>query len=148
MDRRSVLAAAGALTAGGFVGCLDQFQSGQPPSADYPLELTVQNDHDRSYDVQTVVTTVGGNDVFDRSFTLGPGEGRGVSEEFTAGRYTIRVTLDDRSESRSYWNTELCDRYRVRTAIARDGHVTHSSACQAAGADPPPIGGEPPPDPS
>lgn len=148
MDRRSVLAGAGTITTVGLAGCLAPFQPGETRLRQYHLELTVQNNHDRLYDVRTIMTDREGGVVFDRSFTLGSGEGQGFGGDFSTGEYTLTVKLLDRSESRSYWNTDLCDVYRVRTEIDGDGHVIHSSACQAEGADPPPIGGDPPTEPN
>jgi hypothetical protein len=148
MDRRRVLASAGTVAAVGLAGCLPSFSSSETETPQYHMEVTVQNSHDRPYDIQISVTDTDGQSVFDQSFTLGPGEGRGLSDDFPAGEYTLTVELPDRSVSRNYWDTDHCDVYRVQTEIAADGHVTHGTACQAEGADPQPMGGAPPTEPN
>jgi hypothetical protein len=92
------------------------------------------------------VTDAAETAVFEQTFTLGPGEGRGFGDDFPAGEYTVTVTLPDRSALRSYWNTDQCDVHRVRTDIAADGHVSHAVACHAEGTNPMPMGGRPPTD--
>jgi|GEM_PF-3523012 len=143
MNRRTVVASIGAVATATLAGCAS-FGPGETETVEYHLELTVQNDHDRSYDVLVGVTDADETAVFEESFTLGPGEGRGLGDDFPAGEYTVAVRLPDRSVLRSYWNTDLCDIHRVRTDIAADGHVSHSVFCQAEGADPPHIGASPP----
>jgi len=138
MNRRSVLSGvAGAVTIG-VAGCLGSAPT--TTSEQYHLELTVQNDHDRAYDIRVVLTDADDRAVFEQSFRLGPGEGRGFGDDVSAGEYTLVVELPDRSELRSYWNTDQCDVHRVRTHIARDGHVSHHVACQSADGDPRPMG--------
>ncbi|WP_254840819.1 hypothetical protein [Natronomonas marina] len=139
MDRRSVLAGVGTTLAVGTAGCFGPFDAGETPTRRYRLELTVQNDHDRPYDVRAVMTDADERTVFEQSFTLRPGEGRGFGDEFPAGEYTLAVTLSDRSQSRSYWNTDLCDVHRVRTTVAADGRVSHAVACLDEDADPGPL---------
>jgi len=136
MNRRTVLTSVGAVATMGLAGCVS-FGPGETETPEYRMELTVQNGHDRSYDVRVVVTDADETSVFEESFTLGPGEGRGLGDDFPAGEYTVAVTLPDRSVLRSYWNTDLCAVHRVRTEIVADGPVSHSVFCQAEGADPP-----------
>jgi hypothetical protein len=144
MNRRSVLAGVGSTVAVGTAGCLASFRSEESPSREYHMELTVQNNHDRPYDIQAVMTDADETAVFEQTFTLGSGEGRGFGDDFPASEYTLTLTLPDRSRLRSYWNTDLCEVHRVRTVIAADGRVAHNVACHAEGADPPPIGDAPP----
>lgn len=129
MHRRTLLSGLTVSAAAGLAGCIDDVLPEDQPR--YGLEVTVQNDHDRAYEVRVVVTDGSDAAVFEQSFTLGPGEGRGFSNDFPAGEYTIAVELPDRSESRSYWNTDLCEAYRTRTHIAADGHVTHHVTCHS-----------------
>ncbi|WP_336136414.1 hypothetical protein [Natronomonas amylolytica] len=129
MHRRTLLSGLTVSAAAGFAGCIDDVLPEDQPR--YDLEVTVQNDHDRAYDVRIVVTDGTDATVFEQSFTLGPGEGRGFSDDFPAGEYTIVVELPDRGESRSYWNTDLCEAHRVRTHIAADGHLTHHVTCHS-----------------
>lgn len=75
---------------------------------------------------------------------LASGEGRGFGDDFPAGEYTLTLTLPDRSRLQSYWNTDFCEVHQVRTEIAADGRVAHNVACHAEGADPLPIGDDPP----
>lgn len=117
-----------ATAAAGLAGCIDALPDSQPR---YDLEVTVQNDHDRAYEVRTVVTDGTDTAVFEQSFTLDPGEGRGFSNDFPEGKYSIVVELPDRSELRSYWNTDLCEAHRVRIDIAADGHATHHVTCHS-----------------
>ena len=142
MNRRTLLASVGTAATATLAGCVP-FSSRETETPEYHWELTVQNDHDRSYEVRVEVTDADETPVFDQSVTLGPGEGRGFSDEFPAGEYTVTVTLPDRSALRSYWNTDQCDVHRVRTDIAVDGHVSHSVACHAEGTNPMPMGGRP-----
>lgn len=142
MNRRTVLGGIGAASTTYLAGCVDRVQPGDDPR--YPMEVTVQNDHDRSYDVQVVVTDEDDAAVFEQSFALAPGEGRGIGDDVPAGEYTVTVTLSDRSELRSFWNTDQCTRHRVRTEIAADGHVTHHAACLSEEGEPPWNAAEPP----
>jgi hypothetical protein len=144
MNRRSVLAGVGTAVAVGTAGCLASFQSEEPQAREYHLELTVQNNHDRPYDIRAVLNDAGETAVFEQTFTLGPGEGRGFGDDFPAGEYTLTLTLPDRSSLRSYWNTDLCEVHQVRTEIGADGRAAHNVACHAEGTDPPPIGDAPP----
>lgn len=141
MDRRSVLAGVAATATVGVAGCLGSAPTTTPEQ--YHLELTVQNDHDRAYDIRVVLTDAEDRSVFEQSFRLGPGEGRGFGDDVHAAEYTLVVELSDRSELRSYWNTAQCDVHRVRTHIARDGHVSHHVACQSADGDPRPMDADP-----
>lgn len=129
MDRRQVLAGAASMSIAGLAGCT----GGTPPADEprYALEVVVQNDHDRSYEVHTVMTDASETSVFERTFTLDPGEGQGFSDDYPAGEYTIVVELSDRSELRSSWNTAFCDAHRVQTEIGVDGHMTQHVSCHA-----------------
>jgi len=144
MNRRTVVASLGAVATGSFAGCAS-FGPGETETETpaYRMELTVQNDHDRSYAVRIAVTDADETTVFEESFTLRPGEGRGFGDDFRAGEYTVAVSLSDRSMLRSYWNTDLCDVHRARTEIAADGRVSHSVFCQAEGTESPQLAGPP-----
>lgn len=129
MDRRTVLAGFGAVTVG-IAGCLDSDGSDEVPRP-FRLEVTVQNNHDQPYDVGVVVTDGEEVVVFDTSFTLSPGEGRGLGDDFAAGEYTVAIEVGDRQRGRSFWNTDQCDVHRVQTTIESDGRLTDEVSCQA-----------------
>lgn len=97
------------------------------------MELTVQNNHDRPYDLQAVMTDDDETAVLEQTFRLGSGEGRGFGDDFLAGEYTLTLTLPDRSRLRSYRNTDLCEVHRVRTEIDADTGVAHNVALPRRG---------------
>lgn len=131
MNRRSVLTGATAIITAGLGGCLDSDEPDEEPDQSR-LEVTVQNNHDRPYDVRVTVEDADAAVVFDTSFTLPPGEGRGIADDYADGEYVVAVELGERSRGQGFWNTELCDVHRTRTTIGPDGRVTHDVACEGA----------------
>lgn len=127
MERRTLLAGVAAGLGAGLAGCLDA--PGTDESAAYHLEVTVQNDHDRPYDASVVLTDADGNRVLDDSFTVGPGEGRGLGDDYPAGTYTLEVELADRGRLRSFWDTDQCDVLQARTTVEPDGRLTNAVRC-------------------
>ena len=111
----------------GFAGCFTSPKSDESPK--YHLEVTVQNDHDRAYDVRIVMTDGNDDSVFENAFSLKPGEGRGIVDDYPTGTYTLAVSLADRAALRSYWNTDRCDVLQVRMEIGSDGRVTNAVRC-------------------
>lgn len=134
MRRRQMLSGAITTVAAGLTGCLDTVPFDDEQR--YHLEVIVQNNHDRPYEVRTTVTDAEESVVFEDAFTLDSGESREISDDVPAGEYSIVVELADRSESRSYWNTDLCDAYRVRTETAADESVSHHAICHSGDGGP------------
>ncbi|SNR44074.1 hypothetical protein SAMN06264855_1076 [Halorubrum vacuolatum] len=69
--------------------------------------------------------------VFEQSFTPESDQRHEFGDELPPGEYGVIVKLPDRSESRSYWNTALCNAHRVQTDIAADGHISHQVTCHS-----------------
>lgn len=128
MDRRSLFSAATATAAAAVAGCLDGGDS-SGDDEQYHLEVTVQNEHDRTYDARVTVTDADDEAVLDRSFTLGAGEGRGFTDDYPAGEYAVVVDFADRGALQSRWDTDQCDVHLVRARIDRDGHLSNEVAC-------------------
>lgn len=139
MERRTVLSSVAAAGAVGTVGCLDRLRSGDGEKTSHHFELTIQNDHDQRYEVTAEMT---GDEevVFEQAFTIEPGDGRGFTDDFPAGRYVLSVDLAGRTSLRSYWNTDNCNVHLVRIDIAADGHVSQHVTCRASVTGPGPFG--------
>lgn len=127
MQRRSVLSGLAAATAVGLTGCLDSPQTTETPQ--HHLEVTVQNNHDRPYEVRVVLTESNDDVVHDDEFSVAPGEGRGFSNDYPDGTYRLEVSLSDRGPLRSHWDTTLCDIHQVLMDIDSEGYVSSTVRC-------------------
>ena len=130
MDRRQYLATLYGGILLGSSGCLETAPVDDTP--EFHVEITVQNEDDRPYDVTARITDADDAVVFRTDVRLAPGEGRGYGDDLAAGDYTIEVIVDDRLALRSAWDTDDCDVHRSEVRIAPDGRGVSATRCAAA----------------
>jgi hypothetical protein len=120
MDRRRLLAAAGA---GAFAGCLGS--GGNEPSR---LDLTVRNDDEEAIDVEVAVRADDGTTYAAESDWIDPGVARAFEATVAAaGRHEVAVTGDD-WEGRLAWDAGVCATFSG-TVVVDAGTVEVAGEC-------------------
>ncbi|MFC5278692.1 hypothetical protein ACFPM1_07975 [Halorubrum rubrum] len=120
MDRRRLLAAAGA---GAFAGCLGS--GGDEPGR---LDLTVRNGGEEPVDVAVVVRGDDGTTYAEESDRIGSGVARAFEATVAAaGRHEVAATGDD-WEGRLAWDAGVCAAFDG-TVVVDDGTVEVAGEC-------------------